>query len=234
RVTALDGVNLPVSAVNTTPFEVLVGPPDNTPPSVVLLSPNTDANAGGRTLMPIEWRESDNVGVVQRVIEISTDNGGTFESIGSLAGPGSSDVQSFEWQIPIDLQTERARARVTVIDGAGNSASALSNGKFDVWPLPIITGAEYIEGKKPELRLSGRFFRNNLTEIWVDGTQLKKIRFDEKFSTGKGTSKKVSSVDKKLHKRLPVRKRVMIEVRIPKSGQVSPGFEFKRKLPPAP
>ncbi len=232
RVTAVDGVNLPVSAVNSTPFEVLIGPPDNTPPSVVLVSPNTNSNAGGGTLMPIEWRESDNVGVIERVIEISTDNGGTFETIGSLLGPGSGDVQSFDWQIPIALQTERARARVTVVDGSGNSASALSNGKFDVWPLPIITGAEYIEGSKPELRLSGRFFRNGLTEVWVDGKQLKKIRFDEKFSTGKGTSKKVSSLDKKLHKRLPVRKRVVIEVRIPKSGQVSPGFDFKRKLPP--
>ena len=99
--------------------------------------------------------------------------------------------------------------------------------------MPIITGAEYIEGKKPELRLSGRYFRNDLTEIWVDGKQLKKIRFDEKFSTGKGTSKKVSSLDKKLDKRVPVRKRLTIEVRIPDSSQVSPGFEFKRKLPPA-
>ncbi|MFY9610545.1 MAG: S8 family serine peptidase, partial [Blastocatellia bacterium] len=232
RVSALDGVNLPVSSVNVTPFEVLIGPPDNTPPSVVLLSPNTHASAGGGTLMPIKWRESDNVGVIQRVIEISTDNGGTFEPIGSTLGPASGDVQSFDWQIPIDLQTERARARVTVMDGSGNSASALSNGKFDVWPLPIITGVEYIEGSKPELRLSGRFFRNGETEIWVDGTKLKKIRFEEKFSTGKGTSKKVSSLDKKLHKRVPIRKRVMIEVRIPKSGQVSPGFEFKRKLPP--
>jgi subtilase family protein/Big-like domain-containing protein len=232
RVTALDGVNLPVSSMNTIPFEVLIGPPDNTPPSVVLLSPNTNATAGGGTSMPIEWREADNVGVIQRVIEISTDNGGTFETIGSLPGPGSSDVQSFDWQIPIDLQTEKARARVTVVDGSGNSASALSNGKFDVWPLPIIVKAEYIEGSKPELRLSGRFFRVDETEIWVDGKQLKKIRFDETFATGNGTSKKISSKDKKLHKRLPIRKRVTIEVRIPKSGQVSPGFEFKRKLPP--
>ncbi|HSF25712.1 MAG TPA: hypothetical protein VLE20_15910, partial [Blastocatellia bacterium] len=155
-----------------------------------------------------------------------------FETIGSRVGPATGDIQSMDWQVPIDLETERARARVTVIDGSGNSASALSSGKFDVWPLPIINGADYIEGSKPELRLSGRFFRTNETEIWVDGKRLKKIRFEEKFDTGKGTSKKVSSFDKKLHKRLPVRKRVKIEVRIPKSGQVSPTFEFKRKLPP--
>ena len=232
RVTALDGVNLPVSSANTTPFEVLIGPPDNIPPSVVLISPNVNASAGGGTPVPIKWREADNVGVIERVIEISTDNGATFETIGSRVGPATGDIQSMDWQVPIDLETERARARVTVIDGSGNSASALSSGKFDVWPLPIINGADYIEGSKPELRLSGRFFRTNETEIWVDGKRLKKIRFEEKFDTGKGTSKKVSSFDKKLHKRLPVRKRVKIEVRIPKSGQVSPTFEFKRKLPP--
>jgi hypothetical protein len=123
---------------------------------------------------------------------------------------------------------------VTVIDGSGNSASALSSGKFDVWPLPIITGVEFIEGKKLELRLFGRNFRIGDTEIWVDGAPLKKISFLEKAETGKGTSKRVSSKDKKLNKHVPIRKRVMIEVRTPKSGQVSPGFEFKRKLPQTP
>jgi hypothetical protein len=232
RVTALDGVNLPVSSVNATPFEVLIGPPDNTPPSVTLLSPNTETTAGGGLTMPIRWRESDNVGVIQRVIELSTDNGATFETIASLVGPASGDVQTFDWEIPIELDTDKARARVTVIDGSGNSASAESNGKFDVWPLPIITEVEYFDGDKPELRLSGRFFRNDETEIWVDGKKLKKIRFDGKYYTGNGTSKKVSSVDKKVKKRVPLHEEVAIEVRLPKSGQVSPTFVFKRRRPP--
>jgi hypothetical protein len=232
RVTALDGVNLPVSSVNLTPFEVLIGPPDITPPSVVLVSPTKHTTTGGGMMMPIKWTEADNVGVIQRVIELSTDNGQTFQTIGSPMGPSSGDVQSFEWEIPIDLQTEKARVRVTVIDGSGNSASTLSTGTFDVWPLPIINGAEYIDGEKPALRLSGRFFRNDETEIWVDGKQLKKIRFEDRYYTGKGTSKKVSSVDKKIHKRVPVKQEVSIEVRLPESGQVSPAFVFKRKRAP--
>jgi subtilisin family serine protease len=232
RVTALDGVNLPVSSVNATPFEVLIGEPDNTPPSVVLLSPNTQTTAGGGLTMPIRWREADNVGVIQRIIELSTDNGATFETIGTVFGPGSADVQNFDWEIPIELETDKAKARVTVIDGSGNSASAVSNGKFDVWPLPIINEVEYLDGDKPELRLGGRFFRNDETEIWVDGKKLKKIRFEGRYYTGNGTSKKVSSIDKKVKKRVPLHQEVTIEVRLPASGQVSPAFVYKRRRPP--
>ena len=183
--------------------------------------------------MPIRWRESDNVGVIERLIELSTDNGATFNTIGSLFGPASGDVQVFDWEIPIDLQSEQTRARVTVVDGSGNTATAASNGKFEVWPLPIITEVEYFDGDKPELRLSGRYFRpDDDTEIWVDGKKLKKIRFESKFFTGKGTAKKVSSVDKKIKKRVPLHEEVSIEVRLPGSGQVSPAFVYKRRRPP--
>ena len=182
--------------------------------------------------MPIKWRESDNVGVIQRVIELSIDNGLTFETIASLVGPSTGDVQTFDWEIPIEIESNEARARVTVIDGSGNTASAASNGKFDIWPLPIINEVEYLDGDKPELRLSGRFFRNDETEIWVDGKKLKKIRFEGRYSTGHGTSKKVSSVDKKVKKRVPLHEDVSIEVRLPKSGQVSPTFVYRRRRPP--
>ena len=232
RVTAQDGVNLPVSSANVSPFEVLVGPPDFSPPSVTLISPNTKTTAGGGLMMPIRWRESDNVGVIERVIQLSTDNGSTFQTIGSLFGPGSGEMQTFDWEIPIDLQTDDAKARVTVIDGSGNTATAESSGKFDVWPLPIITEVEYFDGDKPELRLSGRYFRQGETEIWVDGKKLKKVRFESKFFTGNGTAKKVSSVDKKLKKRVPLHEEVSIEVRLPASGQVSPAFVYKRRRPP--
>ena len=232
RVTAQDGVNLPVSAANVSPFEVLIGPPDFTPPSVTLISPNTHTTAGGGLMMPIRWREADNVGVIERVIQLSTDNGSTFQTIGSLFGPGSGEMRSFDWEIPIDLQTDNAKARVTVIDGSGNTATAESSGKFDVWPLPIITEVEYFDGDKPELRLSGRYFRQGETEIWVDGKKLKKVRFESKFFTGNGTAKKVSSVDKKLKKRVPLHEEVSIEVRLPASGQVSPAFVYKRRRPP--
>lgn len=231
RVTAVDGVNLPVSSLNASPFEIVNGPPDTTPPTVTLLSHNGDAPVGGGTISSIKWRESDNVGVLHRVIEISTDNGSTFQEIVSMTAPGSGDTQSYDWQVPTDLQSVKARLRITVYDGAGNSAATSSRARLEIWPMPIINEAAYVEGDRPELQLKGRNFRTDETEIWVDGTQLKKIRFDDKYSTGDGTFKKVSSVDKKLNKRFPNRKWVKIEVRLPKTGQVSPTFDFKRKAP---
>ena len=65
------------------------------------------------------------------------------------------------------------------------------------------------------------------------GSVIRQYLNDEKYYTGEGTSKKVSSVDKKLSKRFPDRTWVKIDVRIPKSGQISPQFEFKRKKPAA-
>jgi len=71
------------------------------------------------------------------------------------------------------------------------------------------------------------------TEIWVDGLPLKKIQFQERYFTGNGASKRVSSVDKKVFKRVPTGIWVTFEVRLPKTGQISPGFDFKRKKPRA-
>ena len=231
RVTVLDGVNLPVSTVNAVPFEIMHGPPDLTAPTVTLLSHNGGSAVGGGLPSTIKWRESDNVGVLRRVIELSTDKGSTFHEITTLIAPSSGDQQTYEWPVPADLSDDKAKLRITVYDDAGNSAQAVSQNAFEIWPMPIINSAIYFEGDKAELQLSGRNFRIDETEIWVDGVQLKKIRFDSKYFTGDGMSKKVSSVDKKLHRRFPDRTWVKIEVRIPTTGQISPQLEFKRKIP---
>jgi hypothetical protein len=230
RVTELDGVNLPVSSMSA-PFEIINGPPDTTPPSVTLLSHNGDAPMGGGFTSSIQWRETDNVGVLRRVIDLSTDNGITFQQIASITAPTAGDTQSYDWPVPADWATTKARVRIIVFDGAGNSATTMSRDKVEIWPMPIINGATYFEADRPEFQLLGRNFRADETEIWVDGLQLKKIRFDEKYNTGDGTYKRVSSIDKKLSKRFPDRQFVKIEVRLPRTGQISPTFEFKRKKP---
>jgi hypothetical protein len=231
RVTVLDGVNLPVSSVNASPFEIVNGPPDTTPPAVTLLSHNGADPVGGGLSSSIKWRESDNVGVLRRVIELSIDNGNTFQQIVSLTGPSGGDTQSYEWPVPADMGTGRAKVRITVFDGAGNSALAASKGNFEIWPMPIINDAIFTEGDKPELELVGRNFRGDETEMWVDGTPLRKIRWKDKYFTGNTTYKRISSADKKLGKRVPDRTWVKIDVRLPKTGQISPTFEFRRKKP---
>ncbi len=231
RVTVLDGVNLPVSSINPNPFAIENGPPDTTPPSVTLLSHNSTDPVGGGLPSSIKWKESDNVGVVRRVIEISDDNGNSFQQIASLTGPLSGDTQTYDWQVPADLWTGKAKVRITVYDGAGNTATAASRDNFEVWPMPIINDVTFTEGNRPQLDLAGRYFRADETEIWVDGVWVGRIQYSDKYFTGNGTYKHITSLDKKLNKRVPDRTWVKIDVRIPRTGQISPAFEFRRKKP---
>ena len=231
RVTVLDGVNLPVSSVSSSPFEIVNGPPDTTPPAVTLLSHNALDPVGAGVPSSIKWRETDNIGVIRRVIEISLNNGNSYEVIATSTAPSSGDSQNYEWHIPAEKASAKAKLRITVYDGAGNSATAVSKRTFEIWPMPIINGVTFTEAEKPSLELAGRNFRPGETEIWVDNAALKKIRYEDRYFTGNGMYKRVTSVDKKLNKRIPDRTRVKFEIRIPRTGQVSPGFEFRRKKP---
>lgn len=232
RVTAQDGVNLPVSSTSPSPFVIVNGPPDNVPPTVLVTAPNKNTTVGGGQAMTIQWRETDNVGVVQRVIELSTNNGGSWSRILSISAPSSGETQKYDWVVPVDMVTTKAQVRVTVYDGAGNSATAVSGGNFDVWPLPIITNVVYNEGTPANLEISGRNFRNGETEVWVSGKSLGKIYWQEKFNEGQGTYRKVFSKDKKLNKKVPVKSEVEVIVKIPKTGQESPAFIYKRPRNP--
>ena len=110
-------------------------------------------------------------------------------------------------------------------------ATVTSGGNFDIWPLPIITGVEYNDGDKPELEISGRNFRNDNTEIFVDGKSLKKVFYEDKFKEGNGSSRKVFSKDKKIKKRVPLHEDVVIEVMTKTTHQMSPSFTFRRRRP---
>jgi hypothetical protein len=231
RVTVLDGVNLPVSSVSASPFEIVNGPPDTTPPAVSLLSHNTVDPLGGGMTSQIKWRETDNVGVLRRVIEVSLDNGNTYQEIVSNTAPSSGETQTYDWQVPAEMVTSKAKVRITVYDGAGNSATAASNKNFEIWPMPIINDAVFTEGAKPGLELSGRNFRSAESEIWVSDIGLRKIQYEDRYFTGNGTYKHVLSFDKKLSKRVPDRTWVRFEIHNPTTRQVSPGFDFRRKKP---
>jgi len=233
RVTVLDGVNLPVSSVSGAPFEIVNGPPDTTPPAVTLLSHNTFDPVGAGVTSVIKWRETDNVGVLRRVIEISLDNGNTYQEIASSTAPSSGETESYDWAVPAETVAGKAKVRITVYDGAGNTATTVSNKNFEIWPMPIINDVIFTEGDRPTIELAGRNFRPGETEIWVGDILLRKIQHDDKYFTGNGAYKRVLSVDKKLNKRIPDRTWVRLEVHIPTTGQISPGFDFRRKKPTA-
>lgn len=232
RVSALDGVNLASSSFSPLPFTIITGPTDTTPPQLSILSPTGDMTLGGGTKTSIRWRESDNIGVLRRVLEYSGDGGDNFQVMATLVAPSSGETQSFEWEIPVGLTTNRGRIRVTIFDGAGNSVSVLSPGKFQIWGLPVITEAVFIpatETERARLEIYGRQFRQGDTDIFVDGVALKKLKFEDRCSGDDGRCKKITSVDKKILKRLPEGVFVDLEVKLGATGQVSPKFQFKRK-----
>jgi hypothetical protein len=204
-------------------------PPDTTPPTVAVLSPKNGDLLPGGNAASITWNESDDVGVMKRVIDLSTDGGGTFQQIASVTGPGTTGLQSYSWQVPAGLSTGNGMIRITVYDAANNSAMASSAGTFQVWALPVITEAGYDgqSGPAGELTLSGSGFRSGETEVYAGDVLLKKVSFPAKFE-GDGTFTRLVSDDKKLNKRFPKGVSVAIVLKVPRTGQVSPAFQFRR------
>ncbi|GBC77146.1 hypothetical protein HRbin08_00615 [bacterium HR08] len=84
-----------------------------------------------RRPLTIAWEASDDVGIVRHRIEFSRDDGLTFEPLrdaqGNIVGdniPG--DARQFTWTVPGTVFTRTGRFRVTAIDRAGRTSSALS------------------------------------------------------------------------------------------------------------
>jgi subtilisin family serine protease len=235
RVTALDGVNLPSAGTSPESFQIEVGPPDTSAPTLNIVSPTGDTEIGGGTKISIKWREGDNVGVIRRLLEYSGDNGNSFQEMVELVAPSSGELQEFIWEVPVALSTANGgRIRISVTDGAGNSISKVSTGRFTVWPLPIITDAVYVPAAsadaKDSIDIFGRNLRKGNTEVYVDGILLKKIKFTDKCDED-GRCKKITSLDKKVKNRFPEGQFVNIQLKIASTGQASPTFEYKRKRP---
>jgi subtilisin family serine protease len=233
RVTAFDGVNLPSTATSPASFQIEVGVADTAAPALAIVSPTGTTEIGGGTKIGIKWRETDNVGVIRRLIEYSGDNGGTFQEMVQIIAPSSGEQQEYVWEVPVALSTDGGgRIRITIYDGAGNATSKVSTGRFTVWPLPIVTDVEYVttaEGKA-SVDIFGRNIRKGNTEVYADGILLNKIKFTEKCDDD-GRCKKISSLDKKIKNRFPEGQFVNIQLKIASTGQASPTFEFKRKKP---
>jgi subtilase family protein len=235
KITALDGVNLPVSSESTANFEVSVGPPDTTPPQLAILAPTADSTVGGGLPFKIKWRETDNVGVVRRVIDLSVDNGNSFLPIVTIEAPSSGEQQEYEWQVPAALSTTKGKVRIKIFDGANNSVEVISTGKIDVWSLPIVTDVTYETrpNGNGQLEVFGRNFRMGETQVYVDGKKMKNIEFNDKCDGADGTCKKVSVNDKKIHKYVKEGEVVVVTIRVTRTNQISPEFRFKRKKPKA-
>lgn len=231
QIRVLDGVNFAVASASPADFEITTGPPDLTPPQATVIAPVPGAVLAAGSTTEIKWSESDNVGVIRRVIDFSTDGGDTFRELADLVAASGPDPQSFTWQVPSDASSNRARLRLTVFDGSNNRAEASVAGKFHIWQPPRITGAEFnvLADGRNELGVIGGNFHGGETEIYVNGILLKKIKVFAVDEQSDGSFSRVYSYDKKLHKRVPAGTPVQIVVKLPRTGQESQPFQFKRK-----
>ena len=228
KITAYDGVNLPVSAETSSDFEIDPGPPDSTRPVVSEVAPSTGALVPGGATFKVTWTETDNIGVVKRVGALSIDGGRTFADIFSIIAPSSGPDQTYLWQVSANPSASEAALRITVSDGAGNSASATS-GIFQIWGLPLIDSVVFNPnaGSRGELIVTGKNFRKDETQVSVNGVQLKKLSFIS--PNGSGTFTRILCDDPKIRKKLPASQPVDIVVAIPRTGQLSPSFQFTRE-----
>lgn len=100
---------------------------DCTAPTVTVTSPNGGENWVPGTVQAITWTASDNVAVTRIDIDLSRDNGGTWESLSS----GEANDGTFSWTVTSPLST-LARVRVTASDDGGNSANDASDVSFAI------------------------------------------------------------------------------------------------------
>jgi hypothetical protein len=110
-------------------FRIQPPPP---PPTVTVLTPNGGETIMGGSTFNIQWTSSSNVGLASHDILLSTNSGQSFTTTIQTALPGSA--QSFNWSVPNNLNTTRARVRVIARDTNGVAAQDDSNGDFTIQP----------------------------------------------------------------------------------------------------
>jgi hypothetical protein len=98
-------------------------PPENHPPTVTVTAPAGGELIVGGSAFQIKWDASDPDGndTIQGFdVTLSTDGGTTFNTI--IASNLSGLLRSVTWNVPIGVNTEAARVRVTVTDNAAATA----------------------------------------------------------------------------------------------------------------
>ena len=105
-------------------------PGDTQAPMVTFLSPKGSERFTSGDNLQISWVSSDNVAVTSQDLSLSTDGGVTFPITIVSGLPGTT--QSFSFPIPMTLQSDQARLRLIVRDGAENSSQTITPANFRV------------------------------------------------------------------------------------------------------
>lgn len=101
---------------------------DTLKPRLNLVHPNGDETLKSATTDTILWQAEDNMGIDSIVIDLSLDNGNTWQAIAKLC---SVDNMQFIWNVP-DVSSLQCKIRVQVFDFEGNQAVAVSEKPFSI------------------------------------------------------------------------------------------------------
>lgn len=109
---------------------------DSIAPTVTVLTPNGGEVIRGGTVFKIQWRSSDGTEVVSQDILFSPDGGANVIPLPDARGQSASALpsrqQSFDWQVPLGLSSNRARLCIRVRDVAANETQDCSDADFTV------------------------------------------------------------------------------------------------------
>jgi hypothetical protein len=108
-------------------------PPVNQPPVVEVTAPNGGQTLQGGSTFNITWTASDPNGndtISSFEIRLSIDSGTNFNTIVATNIPG--DARSFNWTVPIGVNTTTARIQVRAIDNTQLTGQDASNADFAI------------------------------------------------------------------------------------------------------
>ncbi len=122
QASKLFSINEPVQGFTVISVEEA---PDTAAPQVenVAVAGGASKVKRGKTVS-ITWEATDNRAVARQFVELSTDNGQTFNPISDQL-PG--DARSFEWTVDENLsKSKKSFIRIRSLDGAGNEGEGMS------------------------------------------------------------------------------------------------------------
>jgi hypothetical protein len=96
-------------------------------PSVTVVAPNGGEYIAGLSEYTITWSSSDNVGLTETYVLLSTNSGSTFpDTLASL-----TDETSYQWTVP-DIDEPDCRIKVVCYDTESNEGSDRSDSDFRI------------------------------------------------------------------------------------------------------
>jgi hypothetical protein len=164
-------------------------PPINQPPVVEVTAPNGNQTLQGGSSFNITWTASDPNGndtISSFEIRLSIDSGANFNTIVATNVPG--DARSFNWTVPIGVNTTTARIQVRAIDNTQLTGEDASNNDFAIQDPGILVTLTAPNGGET-LRFGQTFA---ITWTVPAGAEAQVGGFDLFLSTNGGTTFNIS------------------------------------------